>query len=90
MVELEGNLRGCEPPPQALRRQNLKMNRIVRCILPPPPRVGTLCRPAVRGCRVGVSKPHGQVGHFPAQRRKDCLPGKSRPTSWGPIATWLG
>lgn len=63
VVELERNLRGREGPPlppQAPRRQNLKMNRVVLC---PPPRVYTLYHPATPECRVGVSK---CVGHFPA------------------------
>lgn len=72
VVELERNLRGREDPslpPQAPRRQNLKMNRVVLC---PPPRVYTLYHPAA---------PEGMCWSFSSRRRKACLPGKSHPAS---------
>ena len=94
VVELEGNVRdreGPPPPPQVQRRQNLEMNGIVPCILRVLlPGLIPCVTPASHGCRVGTSVPPGNVGHFPARRRKDRLPEKSHPTSGGLTTTWLG
>lgn len=73
--------------PQELSRQNLKTSSttersVTSSILLP----GSIyCdAQAARGYRVGFSKLHWNVGHFLAQRSKNCLPGENHPASLWP------
>lgn len=81
VVELQRNLRGGEGPPlppQAPRRQNLKMNRVVLCILCPPPRVYTLYHPGWACPNVLVIFQQEGEG-LPSWKESPCFRGQLQP-----------